>query len=123
MQDIRDIVIVEDDGSVARLLADALSDEGYTVRTFGDGRSALTAIETAPPDLVLLDLDLPLMNGVELLARLRHADFPYLPIVIITASTQSSGLLAQGATKLLAKPFDLDDLLVCVARYTASAIS
>jgi two-component system, NtrC family, response regulator AtoC len=113
----RDIVIVEDNVAVAQFVAAALDEEGYRTCTFHDGRAALAAIIAQPPALVLLDLDLPLLSGAELLARLRADVSPDLAVVIMSAGTQAQRLINDGATALLAKPFDLDVLLACVAQY------
>jgi len=113
----RDIVIVEDNRAVAEVVTALLDEEGYRTRTFYDGRTALAALIAQPPALVLLDLDLPLLNGAELLARLRTDISPDLAVVIMTAGIRGQELLRHGATAVLTKPFDLDELLACVARY------
>jgi DNA-binding response OmpR family regulator len=66
------IAIAEDNPLIAQLLNEALSDEGYLVRIFGDGRSALAAIIAQPPDLLLLDLGLPFISGEEVLIHVRR---------------------------------------------------
>jgi DNA-binding response OmpR family regulator len=113
----RDIVIVEDNVAVAQFVATLLDEEGYRTRMFHDGHAALAAIIAQPPVLVLLDLDLPLLSGAELLVRLRTDISPDLAVVIMSAGTQAQQLINHGATALLAKPFDLDDLLACVAQH------
>ena len=113
------IVIVEDDPLITQFLSEVLSDEGYTVRAYPDGRSGLAAIIAQPPVLVLLDLNLPSMAGEDVLVRIRQQLGAALPVVIMTASTQRQNWAAQGATAFLAKPFDVEELLRCVARYAA----
>jgi two-component system response regulator MtrA len=113
------IVIVEDDPLISQFLSEVLSDEGYTVRVYPDGRSGLAAIIAQPPALVLLDLNLPSMAGEDVLVHIRHQLGAALPVVIMTASTQRQNWVAQGATAFLAKPFDVEELLTCVARYAA----
>jgi DNA-binding response OmpR family regulator len=115
------IAIVEDDPLIAQFLSEVLGDEGYTVRAFPDGLSGLAAIIAQPPALVLLDLNLPSMAGEEVLVRIRQHLGAALPIVIMTASTQRQNWVAQGAMAFLAKPFETDELLTCVARYAAEA--
>ena len=115
------IVVVEDDPHIAMLLHELLTDAGYAVRVFHDGISALAAILARPPALVLLDLNLPSMAGEEVLMRIRRQRGPALPIVIMTASTQRRNWEAQGAMAFLAKPFDTDALLLCIARYAVEA--
>jgi DNA-binding response OmpR family regulator len=116
----RDIVVVEDNVAVAQFVAEVLDEEGYRTRTFHDGRAALAAIVAQPPALVLLDLDLPLLSGAELLARLRADISPDLAVVIMSAGTQAQRLIDDGATALLTKPFHLDALLACAAQYAIS---
>jgi DNA-binding response OmpR family regulator len=111
------ITIVEDDPLIAQFLREVLSDEGYIVRVYPDGRSGLAAIIAQPPALVLLDLNLPLMTGEDILVHIQQQLGTALPIVIMTASTARRNWVAQGATAFLAKPFDVDELLMCVARY------
>jgi CheY-like chemotaxis protein len=112
-----DVVIVEDNRAVAEVITAVLDEEGYRTRTFYDGRTALAALIAQPPALVLLDLDLPLLNGAELLATLRAEISSDLAVVIMTAGIRGQELLRHGATAVLSKPFDLDELLSCVARY------
>ena len=109
------IAIVEDNPLIAHFVSEALSEEGYAVRVFSDGRSALAGITTDAPDLVLLDLGLPLLSGEEILRHIRQQQGASLPIIIMTASMQQARNL-HGATALLAKPFDLFELLACVAK-------
>jgi len=118
-QAVATIAIVEDNPMIAQLLSEMLSEEGYAVRVYGDGRSAVTAILAQPPGLVLLDLELPAMTGEEVLTHVRRQLGAALPIIIMTASTQRQDWVALGATAFLAKPFEIHDLLACIARYTA----
>jgi len=114
------ILLVEDDTAVARLLADVLSDAGYRVQIAEDGPSALRVIAASPPALVLLDLMLPGMSGRDVLARLRRADTPKLPVVVISANPFAQDLLTQGANAVLIKPVAFDELLVCIAGHMAA---
>ncbi len=120
MAGIATILLVYPDDMVARLLAAVLSDAGYRVQIAVDGPSALRAITTCPPALVLLDLLLPGMSGYEVLARLRRADAPTLPVVVISANLATQDLLTQGANAVLIKPVAFADLLACVAAHIAA---
>jgi DNA-binding response OmpR family regulator len=113
------IAIVEDNPLIAQFLSEALSDEGYAVRIYGDGRSAVAGLTMHPPDLVLLDLGLPLLSGAEVLIHIRRQVGAGLPIVIMTAGTQGPALVSEGATAFLTKPLDLNELMICIARYAA----
>ncbi len=83
-----------------------LEQEGYHVRTFTDGAAALTALTTTPPDLAILDIKMPRMDGLELLRRLRQAQD--LPVIFLTSKDEEidelMGLNA-GADDYIRKPF------------------
>jgi DNA-binding response OmpR family regulator len=111
------ILLVEDDPAVAEALGLALADAGYRVAHVPRGRDALARLLQWCPDLLLLDLGLPDIDGLEAcrLAR-RHA--PNLPIIILTARSDTGDLVAgleRGADDYIRKPFDLDVLLARIA--------
>lgn len=81
---MKKILIIEDDAGVAQLLEEELTEEGYEVRRAGDGQEALTACEAFRPDLITLDLKMPVMSGLEFLEVYR-VEHPDTPIVICTA--------------------------------------
>ena len=112
-----DILIVDDDAAIAQLLADVLNDEGYTIRVAHDGASALLDIIRNRPGLVLLDVAMPVMLGSDLLVYLRRHGFSDLPIIIMTAGLSPLVYLAQGATEVLPKPFDVNLVVEKVAQY------
>lgn len=78
------ILIVEDDDGVAQLLEEELTEEGYLVRRAVDGKEALEACQSFQPDLITLDLKMPVMDGLEFLDAFRQEN-PHTPIVICTA--------------------------------------
>ncbi len=101
------LLLVDDDVTLAAMLQEFLELQGFLVATVQDGESALERIQEAPPDLLVLDVMLPGMSGLEVLQRLRvNYD---LPVVMLTArgaeSDRISGLLA-GADDYLPKPFN-----------------
>jgi two-component system response regulator MprA len=106
------ILVVEDDPQIADLLRRGLIYEGYSVAVTADGPAGLTAARDRPPDLVLLDLMLPGMDGLTVCARLRAASS--VPILILTARDavpdRVKGLDA-GADDYVVKPFNFDELL------------
>jgi CheY-like chemotaxis protein len=106
-----DVLVVDDDVEIARLVADTLQDEGYRVRVAHDGASALIDILHNPPSLVILDVAMPVMVGDELVRYLRRHGYDTLPIIVMTAGLRPESYLAQGATAVLPKPFDLDRLI------------
>lgn len=109
------ILVVDDDPEIRRVLQRGLAYEGYTVELAADGQTALVLARQTPPDLVILDLRLPDLDGVEVCRRLRAGDD--VPILMLTArdgvSDKVAGLDA-GADDYLVKPFVMDELLARV---------
>ena len=107
------ILVIEDDDQVRTLLIRLLSDGGYVARGASDGEAGLEQALSSHPDLVLVDVDLPLKSGVELTRELRQQGFR-VPMLMLTAhgsvSDRVSGLEA-GADDYLPKPFESDELL------------
>src|SRR5262249_5503114 len=112
------VLVVDDDDSICEFLATVLSDEGYTVTTARDGRVALARLDHVDPDLILLDMRMPVLNGWEFAARYRARRGRHAPVVVMPAARDAAGRAAQvEAEAYLAKPFDLDDLLAVAARF------
>ncbi len=107
----RRVVLVDDAADVRMLLQLLLELEGFVVTATADGPAGLAAVRAARPDVVLLDVQLPGMDGTEVLRALR-ADPPtaQLPVVLLTGSPEqdTAALLGLGATAVLRKPFDPD---------------
>ncbi len=106
------VLVVEDDEDIADVLRRSLRQEGHEVRTAGDGEEALTMAAEFIPDLVILDLGLPRLDGVEVCRRLR-ADGD-VPILILTARSDTGNRvegLDAGADDYLVKPFERTELL------------
>jgi DNA-binding response OmpR family regulator len=118
MQRTGSILVIDDDAAFSDLVVEILTDEGYVAYSALSGADALASITCHTPALLLLDLRMPGMSGVELIAQLRRANLATMPIVVITASPcDAAPLLVPGAIECLAKPFDLDDLLADVAYF------
>ncbi|MFQ5896427.1 MAG: response regulator [Nitrospinota bacterium] len=81
---MKKILIIEDDKGVAQLLEEELTEEGYEVRRAANGRDALAVCKAFVPDLITLDLKMPVMDGLEFLEMYR-VEHPHTPIVICTA--------------------------------------
>jgi DNA-binding response OmpR family regulator len=110
------LLVIEDDARVARSIARALRQEGYTVKIAGDGRSALTLALAEPFDLLIVDWMLPDLDGIQLVRRLRAAEMS-VPILMLTARDQIEDRvegLDAGADDYLPKPFALSELLARV---------
>jgi DNA-binding response OmpR family regulator len=107
------VLVVDDDPPIRRMLERTLVAEGYAVETAPDGGSALAAVERSAPDLVVLDVTMPGMDGLAVCRRLRR-NGSALPILLLTARDavpdRVSGLDA-GADDYLAKPFDFPELV------------
>jgi two-component system, OmpR family, copper resistance phosphate regulon response regulator CusR len=107
------ILVIEDETRIQSFLARGLEAEGYTVVAAGDGREGLDLATGARWDLVVLDLLLPGLNGLQVLREL-HRTKPELPVVILSARSDVQTKLRGfelGATDYVAKPFSLDELL------------
>ena len=112
------ILVVDDDDNLRWVLQTQLEQMGYAVITAADGPTALGLIDKEPPALVLTDLKMPGMSGMELLEQIRR-DYPEIPVLIITAfGTIQSAVQAMrsGAYDYLTKPIDYDELGIAVSR-------
>ena len=106
------ILIIEDERKIARFLELELTHEGYEVATCGDGRTGLEKALSWSPDLLILDLMLPELSGIEVCRRLRHDSD--VPIIMLTAKDDVSDKvmgLDMGADDYMTKPFAIEELL------------
>jgi DNA-binding response OmpR family regulator len=107
------ILLVEDDRSIAGFVEPELEHLGFHVRCACDGVAALEAAETFPPDLIILDIMLPRLDGVGVLKRMRQAG-SRIPVIMLTArdtTLDKVHSLDLGADDYLTKPFDIEELL------------
>lgn len=105
------ILVVEDDAGIIQFLEPELKHEGFDVCTAMDGRAALSAFETENPDLILLDIMLPEMNGIEVLRRIRKTS--QVPVLLVTARNETLDKvngLNLGADDYISKPFEIEEL-------------
>lgn len=110
------ILIVDDEAGVRELLGDALRIAGFETATASDGMSALTAIRTRKPDLLIIDINMPLMDGFELVERLRSTG-DNTPALMLSARADRVDVtrgLTLGADDYMTKPFGLEELLLRV---------
>jgi two-component system KDP operon response regulator KdpE len=109
------VLVVDDDPAMRRTLSINLRARDYEVETAGDGRSALQVVDERMPDVVLLDLGLPDLDGISVLTRLRA--FTQVPVIVVSARSESDDkveALDLGADDFITKPFSIEELLARV---------
>ena len=112
------VLVVEDDDVIRQLVSAALEEEGYDVLQAPHGQVALQLAAQTPPDVVLLDMHMPVMDGWEFARRYRQFAPPRGHVVVMTAAVDALERAGQiDVDTVLAKPFDLNELLSCVAHY------
>ena len=116
------ILVVEDDDAIRGLVSEVLREDGYHVREATNGAEALETVQHITPDLIVLDLMMPVMNGWTFLEECRRTEScAEVPVVVTSASHDlprtADRLRAMGVRTCLAKPFDVDGLLALVERY------
>ena len=110
------ILVIDDEPSIVNLVTAYLNPEGYAVLTVMDGPSGLKAAHAFKPDLIILDIILPGMDGIELLSRLRRDSSVY--VILLTAKTEETDKivgLSVGADDYVTKPFSLRELTARVS--------
>lgn len=111
------LLVVDDELAIVDALQDILSVEGYDVMTAYNGREGLQRMGESRPDLVLLDLMMPVMDGREMLQRMRaDPKFHDIPVVVMSAGRISEEE-RRAASATLPKPFELDSLLETISRH------
>jgi CheY-like chemotaxis protein len=117
------ILVADDEPEVINLVRIMLEMEGYTVLDATDGREALTSIRSKKPALVLLDVRMPKMSGLDVLARLRQepatASIPVIMLSVVTTYPEVQQALDQGAIAYLPKPFELREMVRLVGKVIA----
>lgn len=115
-----DVLYVEDETSLALIVADSLESHGFQVRHRENGQEALIAFKHRKPDVVVLDVMMPLMDGFTLATEIRKID-RHTPILFLTAMTQSEDVVKGfhlGANDYVRKPFKIEELIVRVEALT-----
>jgi len=113
------ILVVEDDESMRELLRLHLSSAGFAVEVAEDAISAGYALLKSPPDLIVCDVSMPHMDGLELIAALRSDKaMPKVPVIFLTADAEGEGRARElGVSEYLSKPVRLEELLAAVYRH------
>jgi DNA-binding response OmpR family regulator len=111
------VLVVEDDPWIAWMMADELADRGHEVQTAANGLEGLQRLEESRPDVIVLDLLLPAMQGWDFVEQYQEkTGGASLPIIVVSAaSAVSRSMEARGVRRYLRKPFDLEELARCVA--------
>ena len=115
LQEHRRILVVDDESQITRVLRTALTSQGYDIRTANDGETALEIVKDWPPDLVVTDLAMPGMDGLELCRRLRVS--MKVPIIVLSVRGEERTkvkALDAGADDYVTKPFGMEELLARV---------
>ena len=115
------MLVVDDDPDIRELLFTALEDEGFDVVPAANGREALAIIRTFRPDVIVLDLMMPVMDGWQFASELRARDED-IPLVLLSAANDlSTHAKALAAAEVIEKPFELAELLPKIARVASAA--
>ena len=115
------VLVVDDDDAIREVVQAILETEGFHVSTAANGREALDQIARSAPALVLLDLQMPVIDGWQVQARLR-TERPEVPVVVMTAGRHARLEAAQHrAAGYLGKPFDIADLLDTIERFVPAS--
>ena len=115
--ELRRVLVVDDDDELAEVVRPVLREAGYSVATVRHGAAALELVEHHAPDLILLDLSMPIMDGWSFVAQYRRTAKPGARIVLLTANPNAADIArALQADGYITKPFDVDDLIAIVGR-------
>jgi two-component system response regulator AtoC len=118
MADTRSVLVVDDDAQIRSLLADLLKENGYEVRQAKTGAEGAASVAKSRPDLVMMDVKLPDMDGLDVLKTMKR-ERPELEVIVMTAFGGSSSAIKameHGAYDYVTKPFEIDDLLATLRR-------
>jgi CheY-like chemotaxis protein len=118
---LANVLVVEDDRGVQRLIAATLDDEGHDVRAVGNGREALDACAERMPDLIVLDVEMPVMDGREFVRAMSERSMSPPPVVLISAHEAHRTAKELGLRRWLQKPFDERRLVTEVSRALGAA--
>jgi len=120
---VASVLIVDDTIDTLRLLSDLLGERGYDVRAVTNGRQALQAVERDPPDLILLDISLPELDGYEVCRHLRASERSRdVPVIFITALADTADKVRAfeaGGVDYVTKPFQVEEVLARVKAHVA----
>jgi CheY-like chemotaxis protein len=115
------VLVVEDDPALRTLFAQVLADQGYTVQTAGHGRAGLDLMASWRPDVILLDMLMPVMDGRAFReAQLADPEWREIPVIVVSATSEFlDENETLGAKAILGKPFDFEELLALVETWAS----
>lgn len=117
MQEKKKILVVDDEEGIRLLYQEELDMEGFAVETAKNGDQALEKFKTAPPDLVILDINMPGLNGIEVLRQMKEVN-PGLPVILSSAYPEyKQDFGAWASDEYLVKSANLDELKTAVRRH------
>jgi len=119
MKETKNIVLAEDNTTLSQLLKFRLQKEGYTTFVAQDGKQALELIELQKPNLILTDIMMPFISGLEVISHVRNKLQLQTPIIVFSAAGQEEMVLKAfnlGATDFMAKPFSPNELIIRIKR-------
>lgn len=111
------VLVIDDDEGVRAVMTTALEDDGWVVTSAENGRRALEALEQTRPEAIILDLRMPVMDGLTFARRYREFPDPRAPLILISATVTHAAIEETGAVAGLRKPIDLDVLLDTVREH------
>jgi two-component system response regulator HydG len=112
------VLVVDDDAAARTAVGSLLETQGYQVDSAGEGQAALERLVELPPDVIVTDLDMPVMNGMQLIGELRSRGLD-VPVIVVTSATEVRSAveaMRAGANDYINKPVDFDALLLAVER-------
>jgi len=114
------IIVIDDSSTIRSIVKDGFEKAGFNVTTAVDGKDALKKIQSDPPDLILSDIDMPEMNGIELCNKVRmDSELKAIPFVIMSANDNRATmrqLLERGVSAYLVKPFNMEQMVITVEK-------
>jgi CheY-like chemotaxis protein len=118
------VLVVDDESSIVEVLTTLLEDEGYHVVTARNGAEGLARLAASQPEVVLCDVMMPVLDGLEMCQRM-HSDPLYhsIPVVLMSAINAATKLAGCNYAMLLAKPFDLEEVINVVASLCKTSTS
>jgi CheY-like chemotaxis protein len=114
------ILVIEDDPAFMYLVTLVLTDEGHQVIAAADGNEALEALDANEPDLILVDMQMPVMSGQAFIEAYRQASKQLAPVVAMSGNPVLDATVTSALVDMLVKPFDMDELVDCVKKQLAA---